>query len=141
VAFPTDLRIEWSVDHESTDPRLRQSAIVDPDDLERSLDQLGEEAAATEPFIAELVKSAGARLGIGLGTPGSVLSFKESDEPPYFVSVGRPDALDKDVGFYFQGRWSEFSERSLVPLELARKAARQFLSTGQRPDVVEWEEV
>jgi hypothetical protein len=75
VAFPTDLRIEWSVDHESTDPRLRQSAIVDPDDLERFLDELGEEAAATEPFIAELVKSAGARLGIGLGTPGSVLSF------------------------------------------------------------------
>lgn len=142
MAFPTDLRIEWSVDHDSAEPRLCQSDVRNVRDLDRFLDQLSAAAAATQPFIAELVTSAGARLGIGLGISGTVLSFKQSDDPPYFVSVGDSDALgDEDVGFYFQGQWSEFPPSAVVPIERAREAARLFLLTGQRPDVIEWEEV
>lgn len=142
VAFPTDLRIEWSVDHSSAEPRLRQSDVGNVRDLDQVLDQLSEAAVATQPLIAELVNSTGARLGIGLGTSGSVLSFKQSDDPPYFVSVGGSDALDdEDVGFYYQGHWSEFPSSAVVPVERAREAARLFLSTGRRPDAIEWEEV
>lgn len=144
MASPTKPRVEWSTDHDSPEPRLRQSEVAGPVDLERVLYDLGQEAAATQPFIAELVTSAGARLGIGLGTSKSVLSFKESDDPPYFLSAGQVDVSDDDdddVGFYFQGHWSEFPQSALVPAERAREAARAFFETGERPDVVEWEEV
>jgi len=143
VAFPTDARAEWSVDHESTAPGLEQAPVADADELERLLDRLVAEAAATQPFIVELVSSTGARLGVGLGAPaGSVLSFKESDDPPYYVSAGRPEsASESDVGFYYQGHWSEFPEEALLPMELARAAAKQFLATGERPKAVDWEEV
>lgn len=142
MAFPTKPRIEWSADHDSADPRLCHANVARPEDLERILDRLAEEAATTKPFIAELLTLEGGRLGIGLGKSESVLTFKESDDPPYFLSVGRPASDgDDDVGFYFQGRWSEFPASSLVPSELARDATRHFASTGERPDVVQWEEV
>lgn len=130
------------MDHASPEPQVLHSGVAGPEDLERLLDQLSSEAAA-QPFMAELVTAAGARLGIGLGsTSGSVLSFKECDDPPYFVSVGRSELVsDDDVGFYFQGRWSEFPSSALVPVGLAREAAHEFLSTGQRPDAVNWDEV
>lgn len=139
----TDLSVEWSVDHDSPEPRLHKAEVLDSNDLDRLLDLLGEQAAATQPFVAELVTSTGARLGIGLGRSASVLAFKESDDPPYFMSVGRPDAPDdEDVGFYFQGHWTEFPASALVPVDRAREAARALLlATGHRPDVVSWEEV
>lgn len=110
--------------------------MPDADKLERLLDRLSAEAAATQPFIVEFATSAGARLGIGLGaSAGSVLSFKQSDDPPYYMSAGRPESAgDNDVGFYYQGQWSEFPDEALVPVELARKAVEQFLATGERPE-------
>lgn len=143
MAFPTDARAEWSVDHGSSDPRLEQAPVPDADELERLLDRLSAEAAATQPFVVEFATSAGARLGVGLGaSAGSVLSFNQSDDPPYYVSAGRPESADdNDVGFYYQGHWSEFPEEALVPVELSRKAVEQFLATGERPEAVDWEEV
>lgn len=143
MASPTEVRAEWSLDHGSSDPRLEQAPVADADELERLLDRLAVEAAAAQPFIVEFVSSSGARLGVGLGAAaGSVLSFKESDDPPYYMSAGRPgSAGDGDVGFYFQGHWSEFPEDALVPIERAREAAHEFLSTGARPEAVAWEEV
>lgn len=143
MVFPTEAHAEWSVDHDSTDPRLVQASVTDADELERLLDHLSAQAAAAQPFIAEFVTSNGARLGVGLGaSAGTVLSFKESDDPPYYVSAGRPEwAGEEDVGFYYQGRWSEFSEEALVPTGLGRLATEQFLATGERPEAVEWEEV
>lgn len=143
MVFPTEARAEWSVDHDSPDPQLVQASVTDVAELERLLDQLDAQAAATQPFIAEFVTSNGARLGVGLGaSAGSVLSFKRSHDPPYYVSAGRPESAgDDDIGFYYQGHRSEFSEEALVPMKLARLALERFLATGERPEVVDWEEV
>jgi hypothetical protein len=84
------MHAEWSVDHGSSDPRLEHLPVGDSDELERLLDRLSAEAEATYPFIVELTTSGGARLGVGLGArAGSVLSFKQSDDPPYYISAGR----------------------------------------------------
>lgn len=56
------------------------------------------------------------------------------------ASGAEPTGED-DVGFYYQGHWSEFSEEALVQIEAARVATEQFLATGERPDAVDWEEV
>lgn len=143
MASPTELRAEWSTDHDATEPQLVQATVVDADELERLLDELSAEGVANQPLIAEFVTSTGARLGVGLGaSSGTVLSYKESDDPPYYVSAGRAESSGADdVGFYFQGHWSEFPEEALVPMELAREAAQQFLATGTRPQSVHWEEV
>lgn len=66
MVFRTEARVEWSVDHESAEPRVVQAAVTDADELERLLDRLTAQAVATQPLIAEFVTSNGARLGVGL---------------------------------------------------------------------------
>lgn len=143
MASLTELRAEWSDDLASVAPRLEHRDVVDRDDLDRLLDELEERALAKQPFIVELVSSpTGLRLGIGLGAEGSVLTFKASDDPPYFVSVGHDSPpSDEDIGFYFQGHWSEFPNSALVAPKDARRAAHQLLLADERPGAVDWEEV
>lgn len=140
MAFPISVRLEWSFDHDSADPQIHGLGVEAIEHLEVMLDGL-ERAATERAIIVELVSSSGARLGLGIGRSDSVLSFKASDEPPYFVSFGKHSSGVEDVGFYFQGRWTEFAGWSLVPLEQARQAARHFVATGQRPENVKWQEV
>lgn len=143
MGFPIEARAEWSADHESSAPQVLAQRVADAEDLEGLLDRLSSEAAGSEPFVLDLVASTGARLGVGLGaSSGSVLSFKESDDPPYYMSSGETALTgERDVGFYYQGHWSEFPEEAVVPVELAWRAAQQFLASGERPDAVDWEEV
>jgi Immunity protein Imm1 len=137
---PTDHpRVEWSLDIGARSPRLRSAEVDGEHDLQQILD--GIERDAPEPVVAELVAAGGARLGIGLGGPRSVLAFNPSSEPPYFMSVGNAGSADQDAIFYLHGHWTEFPMTALVPKAAAREAALQFMRTGDRPDNVVWEEV
>lgn len=133
------MRIEWSTDIGAAAPALESRALHDEKDLERILDEIGRSAA--EPVVAELVAPDGARLGIGVGGPMSVLAFNPSSDPPYFLSVGDGGTRDEDAVFYLHGHWTEFPATALLPNPAAREAARQFVSTGERPEKIEWEEV
>lgn len=142
MAYPTDLRAEWSEDHEAANPRLRHVDIASPDELDDLLDRLDKIARDGEPIVVELISSSGGRLGVGLGAEHSVLTFKGSDDPPYFQSAGRGSPpSNEEVGFYFQGHWSEFPQEALVPARDARRAAQEFMASRSRPEAVEWEEV
>lgn len=134
--------MEWSVEYDSPDPKLRTAKVENLNALDRALDRAAEEGAKAQPLIVEFVSPSGARFGIGVGMALTVLSFKASDEPPYFISVGYPESCtDHDIGFYFQGRWTEFPASALVSTDCARNAARRFFATGHRPDNIRWEEV
>lgn len=141
--MPNDLsrciHIEWSLDIREASPRLESVDLGDEHDLARILDEI--EQKAPKPVIAEIVGSDGARLGIGLGAPNSVLAFNPSPDPPYFMSLGAADDPGEDAVFYLQGHWTEFPGTALVPNAAAREAASRFIATGDRPDNVEWEEV
>ena len=89
--------MEWSVDHASPVPQLREADVEDLDELERALEQMAETATNGPPLVVELVGPTGGRLGIGLGPLGSVLSFKASDDPPYFLSAGTTRSLSDEV--------------------------------------------
>jgi hypothetical protein len=65
-----DVRMEWSVDHASPVPQLREADVEDLDELERALEQMAETATNGPPLVVELVGPTGGRLGIGLGPLG-----------------------------------------------------------------------
>lgn len=141
MGYPTEpVRLEWSPDYDSPKPQLRILEIDDQRTLDRALDSIAKEAE--KPLIVELVGRTGARLGIGLGMPTSVLAFNPSDDPPYYMSRGsRSSPRDDIIVYYFQGHWTEFPVTAVVPIEDAREAARVFFLTDERPSNVDWEEV
>lgn len=119
-----------------------ESDVRAGEELEAMLDRLHEEACTGQPKIIDLTADNGANLGIGLGRADSVLTFERSLDPPYFRSVSDDQAgVDPVAVFFYQGHWSEFPRRAVVPIGLAREAARQFALTGSRPTAVDWEEV
>jgi hypothetical protein len=140
VASQTErIRVEWSLDLSEPSPRLESVEVGDEHDLERVLDEI--EQKAPEPVVAEIIGSDGARLGIGLGAPNSVLAFNPSPDPPYFLSSGEVREPNEDAVFYLHGHWTEFPGTAVVSNTAAREAASRFIKTGDRPENVGWEEV
>src|SRR4051794_10840189 len=107
------MQVQWSLDIGSPSPRSRATVVPGEHELESVLDEI--EHDAPQPVMVELVASDGARLGVGLGASNSVLAFNPSPEPPYFISVGDPDAAEEDPVFYLHGHWTEFPASALVP--------------------------
>jgi hypothetical protein len=107
-------------------------------ELDERLDELDRQARADQPLVAGIERPDGAALSIGLGRDRSVLSFMASPDPPYFTSHDQEGESDGTVVFYYYGHWSEFPADAAVPMGDAREAARRFLSTGERPDNIDW---
>ena len=70
---------------------------------------------------------------------GAWMANLASNDGPNFASVGE-DAVGT-TNFSYGGEESEFYRRQLVPKADAEMALREFLTTGERPTCVEWEEV
>ena len=108
-------------------------------ELEAALDAI-HERVRNQPCLATIRSPAGDELLIGLGGDLSVLQFTHDDDPPYWVTVGDPEA-EGLTAFVFEGEETEILRRHLVPAEDARKAAMVFLESGVMPKSVRWEEV
>lgn len=107
-------------------------------ELDWYLDRLSRQALKGDPFIVQLRNEAGASLSMGLGRPESVVNHRASADPPYYTSVGDPNADGLSVFYYF-GQWTELHRKHAIPVEQAREAMRLFVATGLRPDNITWE--
>ena len=110
------------------------------EDLEGLLDRIAADYPGDRAVLATLTREdTGDSLKIGLGRPDSVLEFMPSSlEPPYFASVGLAQDEGTEV-FHYDGEWTEIRRRNLIPTEDARRAARRFFLTSERPSEVAWE--
>lgn len=91
------------------------------------------------PLVQFALSPTGPFLAVSASDP-AVVTFEESLDPPYFVSVGDPSRMGF-VRFVYGCQESEMSDRHLVPLADGKEALRQFVSTERRPSVLVWEEV
>jgi hypothetical protein len=112
-------------------------------ELDEILQELSKSYGGDNAILAELESPDGSSLAIGLGRSESVLNYvSPSGDPPYYSSVGvKAESDDEDVVvFFFRGAWSEFPRRHLVPIAVARKAARYFFTHQGLFEGIEWEE-
>lgn len=109
-----------------------------PEDVTTLLDEL--DARITDGVLVDITAPTGAVLTVGVGRPNSVVNFQESHDPPYWGSVGNLPG-EPDDNFSYMGSYSDFCSHSYVGKETAWAAAQEFVSTGSRPQNVEWEEV
>lgn len=108
-------------------------------ELDELLDQLASACAAEFPSVVRLSVH-GYDVEIGLGLPESFVHLEhESGLPPYFTTVGDPQA-EGAVSFYLFGNaHTEVLRRNLIPAAQARLVVREFFDTHSRSSQVEWE--
>lgn len=101
-------------------------------------------SCSSRPQIVELVSPTGERLGVGLGSDETALSWTGSSlDPPYFASKGSTeDEVEPVLVFFYKGdHWTEFPRHQAIPLEQGIAAVERFFQTGTRPDNIRWQEV
>jgi hypothetical protein len=82
-------------------------------------------------------------LSLAVGSEETVVGFNYGHgDPPYFASLGNSQS-DEPFLTAFVGlvHHTELSRRWVVPLATGRQAARDFLSTGERPSSLTWQEL
>ena len=107
--------------------------------LDEWFDQLASACAQDAPIVVRLSVH-GYDIEIGLGLAESFVHIEhESGMPPYFTTMGDPQA-EGTVSFYLFGNaQTGILRRNLVPAALAREVVREFFETGSRSSRVEWE--
>lgn len=114
--------------------------VTTVEQLDALLDQLHAQALDTRPMLV-LIEGPAGELTIGLGYPESVLSFVLPDgDPPYLVSSNKSKD-ETEFDFFTDGHHSPFLGRHLIPMDMARKAARAFVENGALLPPVRWSEV
>lgn len=113
-------------------------------ELDDVLDRIAGEISPDLPQAVSIIRQNGDGLTIVLGAKeGSVLSFLlASGDPPYFVSLGDPSAKGVFTFFVNLDHHSETLARNVIPGNVAREAAREFMSQAMGlPRNVTWTEV
>jgi hypothetical protein len=111
-------------------------------ELDELLDRVHADPAMRDaPPPVELVTADESRaLDVGLARADySVVIWHDDDADELLASTGSLE-IDADAAFNFGGTWTHIPDRSAIPPELARQAAREFLTTGRRPSCVERQE-
>jgi len=80
----------------------------------------------------------GKALSIGVGRTDTVVTFQESLDPPYYISLGhlRGDGI---TSFCYGNEETEYMNQNLVPFALGLDALISFVLNRQRPSNIEWE--
>jgi hypothetical protein len=112
--------------------------------LDLTLDEASAEARAVGRLNIILLSAPnGDRLSLVVGSEETVVSFNYGHgDPPYYVSVGDAKTAEPVMTAYVGlTHHTEFPRRWVVPISNGRRATREFLTTGQRPTSLNWEEL
>jgi hypothetical protein len=131
----------WLVEWQGfTGPHSRRAVATPQEAVELFLRV---DRSAEGPVLMDFYResSQGGSLTVGAGRPSAVLSYQDSLDPPYFVSMGTEQPGQGTETWAYGGHESEFLERNLISKASALEALREYLTTGQRPSRIAWEEV
>jgi hypothetical protein len=98
------------------------------------------EAQGVDHVLVSFTTPEGVFFEIGLGAPDSCAMFWESADPPYFWSRGQSLPEGPPVTFWYAGQQTEIPASVPIPRSVALAALREFMTTGQRPENLDWDE-
>ncbi len=93
------------------------------------------------PTMMEFFDSrTGLSLAIGIGRTHTVVTFQESLDPPYYVSLG--DINREGVtSFYYGNEETEYPLRNAVSVEQGQQALAFFVKNRSKPTNINWEKL
>ncbi len=94
-----------------------------------------------ESMMCQLISESGYKLQIGIdGDIGCAQFMSNDDEPPYLMAVTPVKVIESSHDFIMTGSATEVASENCLPFELIRKLVLEFLETGAKSQLVEWEE-
>lgn len=123
------------------DELIEEKVVSELMDLDQFLDEINSEVRNEDPIIVTIFMQ-GSIVSLGLGLDTSFVQLiNESNEPPYWVTLG-DTKLDGVVDFFLHGKHhTEISQKNLIPINTARNIVREYYLTGSKSKNVQWEEV
>lgn len=118
-------------------------SISTPAELESTIAAADQQARSAGVLSGIKLRTRGGdELFVVVGGNDTVLGFNYGHgNPPYFASLGPADTdLPLLTAYIGLRHHTEFSRRHVVPMEVGRLAALEFLRTGVRPTAVRWVE-
>lgn len=102
---------------------------------------LAEGRVRSPPGMAELAHENGFKLLLGISERCCVQHSSVDDQPPYLMAIVPGQRDGGDAGFMFGGSFTEILGNQTIPFETMQEVALHFFRTGERSDVVGWEEI
>lgn len=138
--------VSWDGPSAQEPDRGEEVAVDTITDLDTVLEQIAVQAAADGvPYAVQLHQPGhhGAIM-IGVGHPDrSFIDWLDRSQSHgtgdrFGIDPGLPP-INEAIGFDVYGSWSELPPaRTRITVQNARAAAHEYLQTGQRPTIVEW---
>jgi hypothetical protein len=96
---------------------------------------------ADEPTMIEFSETeTGRSLAVGFGRKHTVVTYQESLDPPYYISLG--DLNCKGVtSFWYAGEETEYLLQNAIPAEQGQQALAFFVINRTRPTNINWEKL
>ncbi|RTL37198.1 MAG: hypothetical protein EKK48_24125 [Candidatus Melainabacteria bacterium] len=96
-----------------------------------------------ESMMCKLVSDSGYQLQIGIdGDIGCAQFLSNDDMPPYYMALAPIQIIEEDShDFDMTGSATYVASEHCLPFDLLKKIVIEFLQTGQRSELVKWEEV
>ncbi len=93
-------------------------------------------------MMCQLISDGGHQLQIGIdGNIGCAQFMSNDNMPPYYMAVTPVQVVEGIHDFDMTGSLTEVSAEHCLPFDLLKKICLEFLQTGQRSQLVDWEEV
>jgi Immunity protein Imm1 len=133
--------VMWVVEWQGYEGPRERRLVTDADQAEATFDEVdrGTYGRVLVDFYRDGDVS-GRSLTVAAGGDQSVANYQDSLDPPYFTTLGSNDTVGT-ADFSYSGSLSEVLGRNLIDKDSAKRALREFVTTGERSSVLTWEEV
>ena len=125
------LTVEWTSWNQSHERRATSF-----EDMTRILTAV--DCVKSPPPLVEIYdKATGQSFGIGYGRETSVVTYQDSLDPPYFISLG--EDTDGVEWFCYGNEHTEYLRSNTIAWPLALDALKEFMESRSRPECLNWE--
>ena len=94
---------------------------------------------ADPPCLVEFYNSdSGQSLGLGVGRDFTVVTYQDSLDPPYFISLGNKERSGTEW-FCYGNEQTEYLAMNLVPMDQGIAALKHFVENRTQPENIAWE--
>lgn len=120
----------------ATEPQSERD-FVDAESLGDFMDQQRKDS-----MMCQLISDNGYQLQIGIDGEIGCAQFLSVDSlPPYYLAVTPIQVIEGTHHFDLGGSTTEMLSDNCLPFDLLKKVVLEFLQTGQKSELVKWEEV
>jgi len=120
---------------------VHERNICSTEDGLQFVDELGRRIGTGTPPMVEFSATEGEMsLTLGVGRDLTVVTFNESLDPPYYISLGDPSKTGV-ITFCWGKQETEYLASNMVSVIEGRKALEHFLAHLSRPPNLKWEKL